>query len=249
MPKLSTRYLAPLPSPTTLKSLCQSMAAVEAILSPDWTSRYYSYNKAWSETEACFEMHNGQGDEMLILFSEAGVIINGFDHESPMSRWHDESPPIEKGVLGFLKSLVNGHQKVSVQDIWPGVLDQVPPAFHAFVFGEPVKSIGTTFCIWHVAGDNAWRTGTVQFPDGDDADGSGDLLELLTGDPAAYHAWATDYYERYEEAALDLAIIQQIYDGTPITKAMAQKLNPDLTTEDFEELRQDLDEIGYKHTL
>lgn len=252
MPKLSTRNLAPLPLPAILKPLCQSIAAVEAILSPDWESRYYSYNKSWSDAEACFQMRDGQGDEMLILFSEAGTVINGFRHKSDMNGWRSEpAPSKQKG--GFLKSLFSfdkKREKERVQHVWPGVLDQVPSVFHEFVFGEPVKSVGTTFCIWHVSGDNTWHTGTIQFPHhSDDSDGSGDLLELLVGDPAAYYRWAIEYYERYEDLALDLAIIQQIYDGKPITQAMARKLNPDLEEEDFDKLREDLDEIGYKYTL
>ncbi|MCD7930494.1 MAG: hypothetical protein LUH15_03550 [Tannerellaceae bacterium] len=46
--------------------------------SPEWEYRYYSYNRKWSDKEEVFEMKNGSGDQMLILFREEGCVINGF---------------------------------------------------------------------------------------------------------------------------------------------------------------------------
>ena len=34
----------------------------------------------------------------------------------------------------------------------------------------------------------------VRLPDQDDPDGSSELLRLLDGDPAAYQAWAEEYF-------------------------------------------------------
>jgi hypothetical protein len=75
---ISTKDTTGLPGREKLQATCKAMAVLDAILSQDWEYRYYSYNSAWSETEAFFEMRDGQGDQMLILFREEGCVINGF---------------------------------------------------------------------------------------------------------------------------------------------------------------------------
>ncbi len=78
---LSTTSYAGLPSATALQRLAQSLAVLDAINSPDWEYRYYSYNPAWAPGEAVLEMRDGEGDEMLVLFRPEGCVINGFLHE------------------------------------------------------------------------------------------------------------------------------------------------------------------------
>ncbi|MGD1958111.1 MAG: hypothetical protein ACFB2Y_04625 [Fulvivirga sp.] len=84
---LSTENLDEIPKPSNLQKVCKSISALEAIISPEWEYRYYSYQKNWSEDEEFCEMRNGQGDQMLILFTENGICINGFAHESQMNGW------------------------------------------------------------------------------------------------------------------------------------------------------------------
>jgi hypothetical protein len=107
-----------LPDRKKLKSICKAISVLDAILSPEWQFRYYSYISTWSENEECLQMRNGQGDEMHILFTENGCAINGF---SPEYQQQDK------------KKLTEG----------------LPKQFHEFIFGEPVHSIGTTFCLWN----------------------------------------------------------------------------------------------------
>jgi hypothetical protein len=40
-----------LPDIARLRDLCRSMAVLEAILSPDWESRYHSFDEAWGPGE------------------------------------------------------------------------------------------------------------------------------------------------------------------------------------------------------
>lgn len=77
----STTNYADLPSAAALQRLAQSLAVLDAINSPDWEYRYYSYNPEWSPGEAVLEMRDGEGDEMLVLFRAEGCVINGFLHE------------------------------------------------------------------------------------------------------------------------------------------------------------------------
>jgi len=78
---LSTTNYAGVPSAAALQRLAQSLAVLDAINSPDWEYRYYSYNPAWAPGEAVLEMRDGEGDEMLVLFRPEGCVINGFLHE------------------------------------------------------------------------------------------------------------------------------------------------------------------------
>lgn len=78
---ISTANYAALPPAADLQRLCKALAVLDAINSPDWEYRYYSYNPAWSNDEQLLEMRDGEGDQMLVLFRPEGCVINGFLHE------------------------------------------------------------------------------------------------------------------------------------------------------------------------
>ena len=122
--------------------------------------------------------------------------------------------------------------------VWPGVLDNVPSAFAA-ALKEPAFSIDdTTFCIWRRHSDESWRRGAIEFPRGDDPDGSQTLLSVLDGNPKTYKAWAEDYYEQ----KVNLAAVKQVYAHEPLNDDVVQQLNEDVT---LKELAGDIKEIGY----
>jgi hypothetical protein len=247
MTKISTQNLTKLPDIRTLQRLCKSLATLDAVICREWEYRYYSYDNAWDKDaqEECFSMRNGSGDEFRILFSPLGSIINGVAHESEMSKWVEKklSPITFKEKLD---SLLGEQATTLEQQIWKGVVDAVPAEFNSFVFGEPIKSTGTTFCIWRKTNDASWKIGDIQFPDNDYGDGSADLLYILDNKPATYKKWATEYYEeQFDEHDLKLSLVKHIYDSKPLTKAIALGLNPDI--DDFENLKADLNEIGYEY--
>jgi hypothetical protein len=170
---ISTRNLASLPDIPTLRRLTQSLAMLDAILCPDWNQRYYSFNSRWAEDEMMASLRNGSGDDWFLLFYEAGAILKGFDHESPMA----EGPT------------------------WKGVLSDVPAAFGRFLTEPAFKTEDTTFCIWRTPSDDQWRKGVITFPPGADPDGSADLISILDGNPEIYQQWAEWYYEVYVSMA------------------------------------------------
>jgi hypothetical protein len=209
------KRLAALPDIEPLKRLSQSLAMLDAIMSPDWEHRYYSFNSRWGAGEMLASMRDGSGDDYFILFNNHGAIIKGFAHESPMSPY-----ALESG------------------EPWPGVLDEVPGEFHGFL-AEPAFSIkDVTFCIWRRHTDPCWQTGRINYPEGDDADGSGDLLSVLDGRPSAYKEFAEEYYER----EVDLAAVEHVYGHKPLTDEVIKALNEEVSRED---LRSDVEEIGY----
>lgn len=188
------------------------MAVLDAIFSQDWVYRYYSYNSQWSEDEEFFEMRNGEGDQLLILFRPEGTVINGYFMEATQG---------EKQLL----------------------TDQLPEIFHEFIFGEPVNSTGTTFCVWKL-GDQDWKTGIL--PETDDH--SEELLSPLDAKPETYQAWATDYFDGdYSEKGIPLSIVTEIFQQKLLTKEMVLALNSEL--EDWIQLEEDLIEISYPYHI
>src|SRR4030095_3057050 len=122
---VTEKRLKIIPDIPSLKKLCQSLAVLDAIMSPEWDYRYYSFNSKWDQEEMMASMRDGSGDEYFILFDSHGAIMKGFAHESTMSPWANDA-----------------------EQIWPGVLDQVPSEFGDFL-SEPAFSMSeTTFCIW-----------------------------------------------------------------------------------------------------
>lgn len=188
-------------------------------------------------------MKNGEGDQMLLLFRPEGTCINGFAHESALNGWKQVQAETNTSFLKRIFGLGTATKTQLTQQLPTGMFDGLPATFEEFIFGEPVKSIGTTFCIWQMNGDNAWKRGNVELPQDNLKDGSLDLLQLLDGKAETYCNWAETHYE----IELDIEAIRQILEGTTITKKLVERLNPNL--ENYEKLNHDLDEIGYEVDL
>ncbi|HEX8327969.1 MAG TPA: hypothetical protein VF629_10545 [Hymenobacter sp.] len=117
----------------------------------------------------------------------------------------------------------------------------LPEYFDDFIFGEPVNSIGTTFCLWHTAG-HGWQTGVVENED----DGSEELLYIFDGNPETYADWADEYYgEETDRSPLNVNAVAQIYRGETLTKTIVLGIVDEL--EDWPQLEEDLRAIGYPY--
>jgi hypothetical protein len=195
-----------LPDIATLRERCRALAVLEAILSPEEESRYYSFTSSWSDDEEIASMDNGSGDAWSIVFSPAGAFLRGFDHESPMS------------------------PAVNDEDLWPGLVDRVPDVFSAAV-NEPAFSyegtLEATVCLWRQTGDDRWHAGDIDFPACPDPDGADRLFSVLL-DPTglAYHRFAEDYYGK----AVDLDAVREIFALSPLTASLVRRLNADRST-------------------
>ena len=94
---ISTRNLAELPDIPTLRRLLQALATLDAILSPEWEHRYYSFNSKWAEGRQMGSMRNGSGDDWFALFMPQGAGIIGLAHEAAMFRFGAPWPGIFQG--------------------------------------------------------------------------------------------------------------------------------------------------------
>lgn len=207
--------LLKLPDVENLKKLSQSLAMLDAILSPDWEYRFYSFNSKWDENEMMASMRDGSGDDYFILFNLQGAIIKGFAHESSISPFVNQ--PIK---------------------VWKGILENVPIEFNDFL-SEPAFSLeSTTFCIWRKFSDLAWQIGDIDYPKENDPDGMNDLLGILDNNPVTYQKWAEYYFEK----EILLPSVEHIYKQKPLTTELVKSLNEDISVEDLE---KDIEEIGY----
>ncbi|WP_327003067.1 hypothetical protein OHA72_49635 [Dactylosporangium sp. NBC_01737] len=208
---------AALPQIPVLHDRCRAIAVLDAILSPEWEYRFFSFDSRWSPGQEMASMRNGSGDAYSIVFDAAGVFIRGFAHEYPMNT-------AGEGRL------------------WPGLIDTVPAVFAGSV-NEPAFSyddrLNATVCLWRETTDDRWHTGDITYPPGPDPDGADYLFAVLVdGTPQAYLRFAADYYEQ----ELDGAAVGAVYAMEPLTKALVRRLNPDLK---LRHLADDLAEIGY----
>jgi hypothetical protein len=119
----------------------------------------------------------------------------------------------------------------------------LPAIFNDFIFGEPVTSIGTTFCLWTTELKN-WQVGQLE----NFEDNSEEMLNIFDGQPQTYVDWATEYFEEsYKESGIPLATVKKIYCGEPLTKEMVLSIVDELG--DWKQLEKDLIEIDYPYNF
>jgi hypothetical protein len=121
-----------LPDVDRLKRLMQSLALLDAIMSPEWDYRYYSFNSQWGPGEQMGSMRNGQGDDLFALFSDAGCFIKGFDHE--LTLW-------DVPANAFYA--------------------QLPRPFDEQAREVAFSPDHVTFCLWRAKEDEAWQQAVV----------------------------------------------------------------------------------------
>ena len=137
--------------------------------------------------------------------------------------------------------VINGYVQEYDQPDLKQVTRGLPAAFDDFMFGEPVASLGTTFCLWYTPA-HGWQHGVVANED----DGSEELLYIFDNDPATYAEWANEYYlEETDRRPLTPAAVAAVYQHEPLTKEKALAINEE--TSDWTMLAADLQEIGYPY--
>ncbi|TGN81431.1 hypothetical protein E5083_02625 [Streptomyces bauhiniae] len=202
-----------LPEPSELRAHLRALAVLDAAVCDDPQFCQYTFDPAWGPGTEAALMDNGSGDDFSVLFTPAGVLIRGFDHESEMSPYGTED-----------------------EQVWPGVIDDVPAALRPLLdepafCDEGIDAPRITVCLWRETGDTAWRTGSaIAFPEGnEDPDGSDFLFHLLTDrSPDSVRTHFEDYYER----PVPLDAVRHVLAGHPLTPAIALALDPAALSDD-----------------
>lgn len=116
-----------LPSIPEIRRIAQSLAMLDAILSPEWDYRYFSFNRGWGTGQEMASMRNGSGDDWFLLFDVNGAALKGFAHEVACDTQFAQE-----------------------------IQRQVPTDFSAFL-SEPAFSMqDATFCYWRRASEPSW---------------------------------------------------------------------------------------------
>jgi hypothetical protein len=116
-----------LPDIDALKRLLQSLAILDAILSPEWEDRYHSFNSQWAKGEQMGSFRDGSGDDYFVFFNASGCWLKGFAHEHP----HRISPTV--------------------------LSEHVPIEFASCVTEPAFSTDDTTFCYWRRYEDSEWQ--------------------------------------------------------------------------------------------
>ncbi|MBO2458345.1 hypothetical protein [Actinomadura violacea] len=211
-----------LPPIATGRALSQSIAVLDAVLSPDGYATY-TFDRRWGPDQELASMSNGSGDEYSIAFTATGAFVRGFSHESTMSPYGDDD-----------------------YRPWPGLVESVPAEFAEQVT-EPAFSheghsgpfFTATVCLWRRHEDPCWQVGDIAFPAEEDPDGSAWLFDLLIdGTPEGYCAHASGNFE----VSVDAADVRQVFEHRALTADLVRRINPDA---DLASLAEVLDTIGY----
>jgi hypothetical protein len=210
-----------LPDLPTVRAWSQSLAVLDAILTPEPRVRCFSYS-ALPQDEQVGGWRDGCGDEYTITFTPHGAFARGYCHESPLrdERYAPSRP-------------------------WPGLLDDVPETLRDIAkrvtFDESFGA-NATVTMWRLVGDSAWSYGRVVYP-ADLAAGwrdvqSADLFDHMDGRPEVYAADIEDT----EGVVLDLDAVGHVFAHRPLTEDVVAALNPERA---FADLALDLIAIGY----
>ncbi|MDO3412507.1 hypothetical protein QWJ34_22270 [Saccharibacillus sp. CPCC 101409] len=115
-----------LPSAQECSRIFRAAAMLDAMLSPEWDYRYYSYNAKWYEEEEMASLRDGEGSHYFAQFAQDRLTIKGFDRE--------------RAELG--SSAIG--------------VDAVPAEVSEFLREPAFMGDETTFCLWNLPESPGW---------------------------------------------------------------------------------------------
>lgn len=195
-----------LPSVLDLRQRCQSLAALDLILSPEWEYRYFSFNSQWAPGQQMGSMRNGCGDEWFCLFHQDGWVgLKGLDHESPAWR---------KGRASLSATLQRG----------------VPSELSTFSAEPAFRWDATSFAFYRLGDSNGWIRLSDATEFGALETGEMEHLSLLVSPPESYASHVADYFER----EIDVGLVAQLFAHARLTDEIVRSINPELDLKTIE---------------
>lgn len=187
--------------PEVLLKRLTAYSIIDAIMNAgeEYDASVYHCNTLWNAGVALFTIDDGGGDHFHVLFSENGVVIKGFGHESDLSPYN-YGDDADYPAYGFYAHM--------------------PPALYELLDDEALERGLVTFCAWREAGDHEWQAARIDVAD-DWSDGSADFLDYFS-EREAYVAWLGEYYD----TEIDVATVYDILAGDAVTEEMVAVLNP-----------------------
>ncbi len=199
---------------TDLKKCLHAMAVLDAVMQAKEQAWLRLVNVSSVGKEYAFEIDNGSGDDLVVIFTENGTLIKGFDHESEYNQF--------------------------AADEWDDAFFEYTFSNLPEEFAELLDEDGrdnTTFCMWCMDDTDMWVQNEQEINDEEEDDDGGKsfLLQYICKTPDEWCDWAKDYYET--EIASD--VVKKVYNGEPLTDEDVVKLNPERNAKDvFAELEE-----------
>ncbi|MFP3153044.1 hypothetical protein LQZ18_01165 [Lachnospiraceae bacterium ZAX-1] len=196
-----------IPAPAIILKRLIAYAKIDVIMNPndeDVYLRKYHYDKELLPQGHFLKIDDSGGDHYYVIFSQAGCIVKGFDHECDLSPYnYDEVyEPMPK--------------EISEHDFYA----KTPVELSVLLDDVALEKELVTFCMWQSADDTEWHYTPFDIPD-EWFDGI-DTFISLTPDFDKYIERTNEYYE----IDLDTDIVKAIYEGNEITATMIEKINP-----------------------
>lgn len=178
----------------TLAQSLRVMAILDIIMTPAEEDWLRLVKKRPQET--VYDIENGGGDTLVVVFAGLDALIKGFDHENTLN-------PL-------------------AADVWTDAFLQetyahVPKDLLASFADEEAMDY-TTFVMWYDDSLQAWQQNAVVDNDG----GKAYLLGYICTNAAQWAKWATDYFE----ITIALDTVEKVYGGENLTIEDIAKLNP-----------------------
>jgi len=189
----------PLPDPPELEATCLSLAVLDAVLGPQWQYRTHSFDASWSAGARMASQRDGSGDDVFVVFEDAGVYVQGLAHESAMA------PPSEG--------------RPASAEMFAGL----PPAMLCWLDEPAFGPRCCSFCLYWDVRSPGWHRCLDEGRDGADVDGSAALLGIYAGGVQAYREYAQDYFE----VQLAESSVRSIYEQRALTDELIRALNPE----------------------
>jgi len=195
--------ISEIPTPAELIKRLSAYSKIDAVMMPEkeWLRRYH-YDKNWLQNGHFYKIDDSGGDHYYILFSNAGCIIKGFDHECELSPYNccEQEP---------MPSCVKEHD----------FYKDAPLELVSLLDDPALEKDLVTFCTWRTADDTKWHFAPSDIPKKWN-DGIETFIEY-TGDIE----WYCEDFKWYFSSEIDKQILQNIFEGSPITSSVATAMN------------------------
>ncbi len=199
---------------TDLKKYLNAMATLDIIMATKKQAWLRLINVCSIGNAYAFVIDNGSGDNLVVIFTENGTLIKGFDHESEYNQF--------------------------AADDWDNAFFEYTFSGLPKEFAELLDEDGrdnTTFCMWCIDNTDMWIQNEQEINDEEEDDDGGKsfLLQYIRKTPDEWCDWAKYYYEK--EIAAD--VVKKVYNKEPLTEEDVVKLNPERNAKEvFAELEE-----------
>lgn len=153
----------------SLRHRLDVMTYLDEILTPEDDDSLRMFTKGEEEGYQWYIMDDGSGDSFMVLFSDLGVVLKGFEHENELNQF-----AADEWNNAFFENMFQG----------------MPKKMYDLLTAD--ERDNTTFCTWYLNAAGKWYENVIEDNDG----GKEYLLGYIPENVEDLINWASDYYEK-----------------------------------------------------